>query len=361
MNIALLHYASAPIIGGVERVMQEHARLFIAAGHDVTVFTQRGEGAPIPADLAAALAGFDVVFVHNVMTMPFDTALTAAAAAAAIALPRVRFLAWTHDVAACNPDLAPAPEIIRRAHAGFEYVATSALRARHLRESLGVTARIIPNGLDAARVLGLPQNVARLSDEMSLLDGRLILFHPARLVRRKNVEFGLRVIAAMKGEAALLITGADDLHNPASREYAAWLRTERSRLGAGRDAIFIAEHFAIADAELAALYRMADALFFPSRSEGFGLPVPEAALHRIPIFCSDIEPLRENAPTGTVFIPPDATPDTVGDLIRARLLTDSATVARKAAIARFAWPEIYSAHLAPLLAAEAPRAVSLSE
>ena len=40
------------------------------------------------------------------------------------------------------------------------------------------------------------------------------------------------------------------------------------------------------------LYRVADALLFPSAQEGFGLPVLEAGLARLPAFCADIEPFR---------------------------------------------------------------------
>ena len=49
------------------------------------------------------------------------------------------------------------------------------------------------------------------------------------------------------------------------------------------------------DAVIADFYRLADALLMPSREEGFGIPVLEAGLSRLPIFCADIPPLRELA------------------------------------------------------------------
>jgi hypothetical protein len=94
MKIALVHYACTPVIGGVERVMEEHARLFAGDGHEVTVLCQRGgksspgirlvrlpAAAAEPAQAAVlrkALAKMDVVMVHNVMTMPFHEGLTRA-------------------------------------------------------------------------------------------------------------------------------------------------------------------------------------------------------------------------------------------------------------------------------------------
>lgn len=364
MKITLVHYAYAPVVGGVERVMEEHARLFAAHGHEVTVLCQRGTSDDpcvrvihLPDENCAAtlrpvLAASDVVFIHNVATMPFDMALTNTLAQLADELPGVRFIAWVHDIAACNPDLAPVPESLRRAHPGFRHVVVSELRARQFRELTGEDCAIIPNGLDPARVLGLPANVSRFADEFSLFDGRIVLFHPTRLLRRKNVEMSLAITAELKAQgrrATLLITGAEDRHNPASRDYAAWLRTERARLGIEREAIFVGEHMEVADAELAALYTIADALIFSSRSEGFGLPVLEAALHRLPIFAADIEPLRSLASAGATFFDLAAQPSAIAALIASHLAENTAHLARKAALAQSSWSAIYDKHFAPLL------------
>jgi hypothetical protein len=42
LNITLLHFAAPPVVGGVERVLAEHARLMVEAGHGVTVVAGRG-------------------------------------------------------------------------------------------------------------------------------------------------------------------------------------------------------------------------------------------------------------------------------------------------------------------------------
>ena len=47
MRLGLLHYTYAPVIGGVERVMADHARLLREQGHEVTIFC--GEAAPAPS------------------------------------------------------------------------------------------------------------------------------------------------------------------------------------------------------------------------------------------------------------------------------------------------------------------------
>lgn len=107
------------------------------------------------------LAGQDVVFLHNVTTMPFDRVLTAALARAAERLAGVRFVAWIHDLAAGNPDyeIAANDELLARAHPRYEYVAVSELRRRQWEALTGARSRVIPNGVDPSRVLGLTERV----------------------------------------------------------------------------------------------------------------------------------------------------------------------------------------------------------
>ena len=51
------------------------------------------------------------------------------------------------------------------------------------------------------------------------------------------------------------------------------------------------------------LYALADVLVLPSANEGFGIPVLEAALHRLPIVCSDLASLRAVAGDGATYVP----------------------------------------------------------
>ena len=363
MNIALVHYSAAPVVGGVERVMEEHAQLFTQHGHRVTVLAARG-GADVVllpdhpsaaeqlARLRPALAAQDAVFVHNVLTMPFHPGLTDALWRAMDELPHVRFVAWVHDVAACNPDYAPVAPIFAKAHARCEYVAVSPLRARQFAEATATPAdrcAVIPNGIDPARVLGLPENLATFARQHDLLDGRMLLLHPTRLVRRKNVELSIAVARefARRGtHATVIITAADDPHNAASRDLGERLRSE---CAPESGVIFASDHFAIGDAELASLCRLADALLFPSRSEGFGLPLLEAALHRLPVFCSDIEPLRDLLREGAVHFSPDADPAHLASLIEETLAASPGFRERRRVLRKYGWRPIFQRHLGGLL------------
>ena len=367
LKIALVHYSYAPVIGGVETVLAAHARVFAEHGHEVTVICRRGEsddprvrlerlGEKVDAvGLEGWLAGQDVVFLHNVTTMPFDRALTAALARAAERLVGVRFVAWIHDLAAGNPDyeIAVNDELLARAHPRYEYVAVSELRRRQWEALTGARSRVIPNGVDPARVLGLTKRVGELAAQHGLLEREIVLLHPTRLLRRKNVELGLEVTAALTAagkSCAYLVTGPPDPHNAASQGYAAELRALRARLGLEKDALFLHEDAPVEERDLASLYALADALFFPSRQEGFGLPILEAALHRRPIFCAAIEPLDALLARGVTLFALDADPAQIAREIVARLGATDSWQARDQVRQEYAWPAVYRNYLAPLLA-----------
>ncbi len=365
MKIALVHYATHPVIGGVERIIRAHARLLRRHGHEVTIISQRGDAdftiepggkkERYLHDLRSIVVRLDLVVVHNVMTMPFDLPLTQALAELAQNFSGPRWIAWVHDVAAANPDLQPTAKILHRAAQGFEYVAVSALRARQFEEVTSVTAQVIPNGIDPAEILDLPVAVTTFADRHHLFDGRPILLHPTRLLRRKNVELGLSLIQAMRASGAvLLVTGAEDPHNSASLDYATWLRAERERLGVADRVIFIGDELDLSDETVAALYRVADGLFFPSRQEGFGLPILEAALHRMPCFYADIVPLTDLLGPNARRFELTEEPTVIAEKILETLKHDPSTLARKQALS-YRWDRIYKEHLEPLVTGAIPK------
>jgi len=375
VKIALIHYTYLPVVGGVEIVMAEHARLFTERGHQVTVICDQGasddpriavELLPDAADagelaraLEPRLANMDVVMIHNVATMPFHITLTEALWNIAKRLTSVRFVAWVHDLVACNPDYE-LPSIdewpwssMTRAHDRYRYVAVSELRRRQFAELTGGRATVIPNGVEPARLLGLTESITELAQAYDLLGREIVLLHPTRLLKRKNVELGLRVTAALKSAGrtcAYLITGAPDAQNPASLAYAEYLHALRLDLDLEDDALFLQADVPIPERDLASLFVLADALFFPSKQEGFGLPILEAALHRLPVFCSAIEPLTGLLSQGVTFFPIDAEPAQIALTVAARLGTTEAWQARHQIRRHYAWPAVYANYLAPLLA-----------
>jgi glycosyltransferase involved in cell wall biosynthesis len=376
VKIALVHYTYAPVVGSVETVMAEHAQFFAAQGHEVTIICDQGtsnderirvELLPDAADAAEMaraleqrLAKMNVVFLHNVATMPFHLVLTEALWNLAPRLTSVRFIAWIHDLVASDPDyelpsLAVWPwSTLARAHESYRYVAISELRRAQFVKLTGGQCTVIPNGIHPSKLLGLTEPIAELALEYDLTGRELVLLQPARGVKHKNIELGLRVTAALKAagrSCAYIVTGAPDSHNPASHAYAEQLQLLRQELGVEDDALFLHEEMPIEGSDLASLFTIADALFFPSTQDNLVLPVLEAALHRLPAFCGAGDPPHTPLRHGVTLFPLDAEPAQIALMIAARLGTNDAWQARHEVRRSYGWSEVCRNFLAPLLVA----------
>lgn len=354
MRIAFCHYSYPPVVGGVERIVAAHARVLAQAGEEVTVFCGAGEadgfvqirhlpllepGHPLREEAAAELASgaalvafgecqrqlatlfanewgaFDAVIVHNLLTMPFHLPATAAIWAWAQSRPAPQVFHWIHDLAALNPAYPAARrvgfpwELLRTAIPGVRNVAVSSSRAAQFQELTGAEVEVFPNGIDPVEILGLTPRVAALLQDLGWPSSGPLLFHPARVLPRKNLLFSLRLVLGLKqsGHAAKLIcSGAPDPHHGPSGDYGLLVRRQCEEMGLAGDVRFAADDAPLSGADLTSLYAAADLVVFPSFQEGFGLPVLEASLHRVPLLCSEVEPLPSLAGPGAAFISPDA-------------------------------------------------------
>jgi glycosyltransferase involved in cell wall biosynthesis len=404
MHVALLHYAAPPVVGGVESVLAHQARLLADAGYQVTVIAGRGQqtdqriafhslpladsrhpdvlavkadldrGQVPPgyeplvqaliADLQPALAGVKILIAHNVCSLNKNLALTDA-------LHRLngqpgipRLVLWHHDLAWTTPryraELHPGPpwDLLRTAWPAATQVVVSALRQQELSDLMGLPldrVRVVPNGVDLAAFLKLEAQTQDLLTRLPILEAWPLLLLPVRITPRKNIELALRTLARLRRrlpQAALVVTGPLGPHNPANVAYFEGLSALRTELGLGSAAFFLAEAVEgyLPDAVVADFYRLADALFMPSREEGFGIPLIEAAFCRLPVFCADIPPLRELGGADAHYFSPDADPAALAESIAAEL--QALSTIRFAARARqvFTWDQVYARHIAPLLA-----------
>lgn len=290
MRIALLHYTKSPVVGGVERVIRDQARAMNQLGHEAAVIDREDWRCRIASE-------WDAIIVHNVFSMPFDLEWTRELTVAVAESESVRWINWVHDVAALNPAYRGTPWMEPVPHA--IHVAVSEVRAAEWREVAGLApdeVLVIPNGIDPGTVLGLTRRVEELLMGPKLQKAEWIGLLPARLVRRKNIELGIEVIAELKRsgmEAVLWVTGAPDPHQLDGGVYLKELKLLADERGVIEKIQFLGEAGELTDADVVSLYRVADALFFPSASEGFGLPLLEAILHRLPVWCTDLPAHRE--------------------------------------------------------------------
>ncbi|WP_395753418.1 glycosyltransferase family 4 protein [Prosthecobacter sp.] len=320
MRIALLHYSKPPVIGGVERVIGEQAAALRMLGHEVEILTRK----------EWRVEGWDAVIVHNVFTMPFDLPWTKELIKLTRSRPDIRWINWVHDVRWSSQ----VPKAV--------HVAVSEFRQQEYARVAREPVRMIPNGCDAAAVLGLTERVKALELEKA----GLVLLQPTRFVRRKNIECGLRLLAEIP-EAVYLVTAAPDPHQKDGVKYFRELKRLARELGVHERVCFLGEKGVLTDHDVRSLYRMADLLFFPSTQEGYGLPLIEAALHGVPVFCSHIPAHREVA-VGATFFKLTASPVGLARKIRAHPAVRARQLQRQMMV-RLAWPRIVQEMLEPLL------------
>jgi glycosyltransferase involved in cell wall biosynthesis len=409
MKIALLHHSAPPVVGGVESVLERHARLMAAAGHSVRIIAARGkpfskaidfvrlplvdsldrkilavkeelDGGRVPpaferlaAELAsqirAAAAGTDVLIAHNVCSLNKNLCLTEALHRSYRRPDFPRLILWHHDLAWTTPRYAPelhpgAPwDLLRTDWPGAIQVAVSALRRDELVGLLHVPPeriRVIPNGIAVEEFFKLEDRTAGLLDKLDLLRAAPLLLLPVRITPRKNLELALRTLARLREtspEGMMVVTGPIGAHNPDNVQYFRELLALRRSLGLDPAFHFLAEveDGYLPDSMIADFYRLADALFLPSREEGFGIPVMESALSHRPVFCTDLPSLRELGGGSAFYFHPDDDPGAVAALVAGRLLQDPVYRLASDIRRKYPWNRIYQEQIAPLLESAARR------
>ncbi len=146
----------------------------------------------------------------------------------------------------------------------------------------------------------------------------------------------LRPVAS--GHRTLVIAGAWDTRYPQAKATA-------QALGMGERVRFLGP---VPEVELPALYAAATAFVFPSRYEGFGLPVLEAMACGTPVACSNVSSLPEVAGDAALLFDPDD-PAAMTQALH-RLLEDASLRADLqtrglAQAARFTWEQTAAATL----------------
>ena len=402
-TIAILHYSCPPVIGGVEFIMQAHARELVEAGFKVKLIVGKGglvhekttttvipeivsSGGPlsktletlahgevpdnfenavkrVEKKLSAALRGINICLIHNVMTMHFNMVLTAALAKIAKRSRSTRFIAWTHDLTFTDPVYEPHQHrrypwsLLLQPQPGFDYCAISGQRQTEMQHIFRIPKNqipVIPDGINVPEYLELTKKIKKLFYEERLSGIDLIAITPARILRRKNLGVGMEIVAALKkrGKSVRwLITGAPDSHNPESMKYYRMLLSLRRKLKIQDEVVFLSERFEerISHADLCALYRIADLLLFPSDREGFGLPVLEAGLAGLIVVISDIPALREIAKRDAVYIHLGDSAAIVAKNIIAASNKRPELILRKKIIRKYAWEVVFEDNILPAL------------
>lgn len=340
--MAIVHYSAPPVVGGVETILRNQACFLVDQGVRVRVIAGTGgEVAPgvevslVPEissnypgfrgmsaaeiqEAAVALrdrlkeetTGFQAVIVHNMLTMPFNLVATAALRMLLEEEP-LRAIAWCHDSPYFDasyrlPREDPPYNLITTPVLGVRYVTITEHRRSQFSRLLGLPEEeieVVRNGIDLSHFLSLAPQAAALIDEFSLYERDLNVISPVRITPRKNLEMSIRICHALRyyyPNLLLIITGYLDPHNQEAGSYFQRLKALVRDLEMEEHIIFLGEHrmadgtVTVADWKATRdIYSLADVLFLTSHTEGFGLPLLEAGLLRMPIVCTSIPTLRE--------------------------------------------------------------------
>jgi glycosyltransferase involved in cell wall biosynthesis len=182
---------------------------------------------------------------------------------------------------------------------------------------------------------------AELRTRLSLGAGPIVLTSSAHSPH-KNVGALVEAMPAVRQavrDAVLVIPGNVNEHTRG-------LQARAAELGL-RDAAFFPGWVSVGDLE--GLYRAAACFAFPSRREGFGLPVLEAMSRGVPVVCASAAALSEVAGDAALFFDPDR-PDELAAAIVSVLqdpkLAETLRAAGRTRSASFSWNRVAEETLA---------------
>lgn len=405
MKLAILHYSAPPTIGGVELTMLHQARCLADAGYEPILVSGDGSGpgrvvipemssrhtrvidakreldaGRVPADFDAlrrdlrislgdALTGADAVIVHNVCVLNKNLALSLALRDLCEGeLSGKRWIGWHHDLAWTMEQYGTELHAgwpwrsLRESWAGMVNVCVSESRRDAFAALCGVapnTVRVIHPGIDETALLALTPTIGRVARAVEQAD--LLLLQPSRITRRKNIEFSLRTLGALRSttglDARLLVSGPLGPHNPTNESYWRSLSTLRDSLGLQGSALFLrmdaleGEPIAddLSDADVGALFRLCDMLYLPSTDEGFGMPILEAIAVGRAIVCSDLPPLRASAGETATYIDPRGAPEAAADTIASLVKRMPRILLRRSVLKQSSWRAVVRRDLLSLI------------
>lgn len=113
---------------------------------------------------------------------------------------------------------------------------------------------------------------------------------------RKNLGLTIRALSALPEEIFLVAVGS-------GKEYLKEMKDLASRLGLEKRIVFLSN---LPFEDLPAIYRLSEAVAYPSRYEGFGIPILEALQSGRPVVAAKGSCLEEAGGEGALYIDPDA-------------------------------------------------------
>ncbi|MCC2612025.1 MSMEG_0565 family glycosyltransferase [Neorhizobium sp. Rsf11] len=211
----------------------------------------------------------------------------------------------------------------------------------------GLNATVVGNGVDVERFAPVwSGEQTALRDRLKLPPGPIFLSIGGVEARKNTIGIleAFRQLLAVRPDALLVVAGGASLldHSGYQEEF----RSELALLHDNAAAVHLIGP--VADDDMPNLYRLADALVFPSLKEGFGLVVLEAMASGVPVIVSSIAPFTEYLTADDAIWCDPHHPASIAEAmalslvprIRERVIPCGLEVA-----GRFSWRRVAEAHL----------------
>lgn len=220
-----------------------------------------------------------------------------------------------------------------------------------LAQEFDIDAAIVGNGVDRDRFTPDPTAAdADWRDRLGLT-GEPVFLSVGGIEARKNsvrILDAFRQIRRDRPDAQLVVAGGASLldHSPELLAFDACIAADGLPTGPGGAVIRTGP---LPDAAMPSLYRLADALVFPSLREGFGLAVLEAMACGTPTIVPAIAPFTEHLEPGDAEWVNPLDSGSIAQAMRAVLAPRRADALRSAGLLRaagFGWESCAARHLA---------------
>lgn len=349
-TIGLVHYTYPPVIGGVEKIVFDHAQLFAKYGYETCVFVGEGKNnnkkinleiipefrslgitnqalreqiltQPVfPAEffqladriykkIETAFVPIDIFFIHNVLTFTFNPCLNHALISYIKNHKGKKYVVWIHDVILDamrkkrtykNPRVE---NLLYQPISEAKYIGISQFLKKTLVEEIGYTKNsitVIPNGVDINTLLNLHPATQQIIAKKDFYKFDPVIFLPTKIMKHKNIDLCLNIAYQIKnlGKNPLVIITAINFPHNTDISYVKEILSLIDRLGIKNNVILL--HYEVEDAFkeieykiVDDLYRLSDIVIFFSSYENFGLPLLESGITKTAIFVSNLEVFKE--------------------------------------------------------------------
>lgn len=186
----------------------------------------------------------------------------------------------------------------RSCHNATRIIAISECTKKDIIELYGIDPEkidVVYQGCDDSFRKKIPADVLTKTKERLQLPDKYIL-QVGTIESRKNLELTARALSALPKDVSLLAVGRD------RKGYRKKVEEIAASLGVADRVIF---RDSISFADLPAVNRLAEVIVYPSRYEGFGIPVIEGLESRRPVVAATGSCLEEAGGDAAIYVNPD--------------------------------------------------------